>query len=174
MKSYSSLIMKMETRAQAMKAANIIAELASRRTSKYQSKLKDFVACIKVKRSVVIVDDSYNLHETTFLDFVPKVIKACAPLTSKKYEVVAWYSSWKCGYQASIQAERDAEMLNIKTIVSENGDGCCPKCGEQVVCFDEYDFAETYCCPKCGDKIDHLAMFDGALPVVTLEVSRIS
>ena len=34
----------------------------------------------------------------------------------------------------------DADTLNIKTIVSENGDGSCPECGKQVVCYDEYGY----------------------------------
>ena len=174
METYNNLRMTMENRAQAIEAAKIITEFASRRTPEFPNELKNFVACIKVKRNKVIVDDSCSLLETAFLELIPEVIKACAPLTSKKYEVIAWYYSCNCGYEASIEAKRDADTLNIKTIVSENGDGSCPECGEQVVCYDEYDPAETYYCPECGDELDHLEMFDGVLPVVTLESSRIA
>ena len=174
METYTNLKMTMENKAQAAEAAKIIAELASRRTPESPNELKNFLACIEVKRNKVIVDDSCSLHETTFLELIPEAIKACAHLTSKKFELIAWYYSCNCGYEASIEAERDAEMLNIKTIVSENGDGCCPECGEQVVCYDEYDPAETYYCPECGDELDHLEMFGGVLPVVTQESFRIA
>lgn len=174
METYTNLKMTMENKAQAAEAAKIIAELASRRTPESPNELKNFLACIEVKRNKVIVDDSCSLHETTFLELIPEAIQACAHLTSKKFKVIAWYYSCNCGYEASIEAERDAEMLNIKTIVSENGDGCCPECGEQVVCYDEYDPAETYYCPECGDELDHLEMFDGILPVITQESFRIA
>ena len=97
METYNNLKMTMENRAQAIEAAKIIAELASRRTPESPNELKNFVACIEVKRNKVIVDGSCSLHETAFLELIPEVIKACAPLTSKKYEVIAWYYSCNCG-----------------------------------------------------------------------------
>ena len=174
METYNNLKMTMENKAQAIEAARIIAELASRRTPEAPNELNNFVTCIEVKRNKVIVDDSCSLHETAFLELIPEVIKACAHLTSKEYKVIAWYESCNCGYQATIEAERDANTLSIKTIVSENGDGICPECCVQVVCHDEYDPNETYYCPECGDELDHLEMFGGILPVVTQESFRIA
>ena len=174
MESYNNLRMTMENKAQAIEAAKIIAELASKRTPESPNELKNFVACIEVERNKVIVDESCSLYNTTFLELIPEIIKSCALLTSEKYEVIAWYTSCNCGYGATIVAERDADTLNIKTIVTEYGDGICPECCVQVVCYDEYDPAETYYCPECGEELDHLEMFGGVLPVVTQESFRIA
>ena len=51
MESYNNLRMTMENKAQAIEAAKIIAELASKRTPESPNELKNFVACIEVERN---------------------------------------------------------------------------------------------------------------------------
>ena len=144
MESYTNLKMTMENKSQAIKAAEMIAEIAAKRTPESPNELKNFLECVDVKRNMVIVDDSCSLWENTFLEMLPEIIRACAALTNQKYEVLAWHNSCNCGYSATIEAERSGNALNMRTVVSENGDGFCEECGEQIVCYDEYDPDETY------------------------------
>ena len=173
MESYNNLKMTMENKNQAAKAAEMIAEIAAKRTPESPNELNDFLECVEVKRNKVIVDGSCSLWENTFLEMLPEIFKACAALTNQKFEANAWYESCNCGYSASIEAERRGSTLNLRTVVSENGDGICPECCEQIVCYDEYDPDETYYCPECGEEIDHEEMFGGELPVITKETFEI-
>lgn len=173
MESYNNLRMTMENKSQAVKAAEMIAEIAAKRTPVSPNELKNFLACVDVQRNMVIVDGSCSLWENTFLEMLPEIFKDCASLTNQKLEALAWYESCNCGYSATIEAERSGNALNMRTVVSENGDGICPECYEQIVCYDEYDPDKTYFCPECGEELDHEKMFDGVLPVITKETFEI-
>ncbi len=173
MESYTNLKMTMENKSQAIKAAEMIAEIAAMRTPESPNELKNFLECVDVKRNMVIVDESCSLWENTFLEMMPEIIRVCAALTIQKYEALAWHNSCNCGYAATIEAERSSSALNMRTVVSENGDGFCEECGEQIVCYDEYDPDKTYFCPECGEELDHEKMFDGVLPVITKETFEI-
>ena len=173
METYTNLRMTMENKNQAVKAAELIAEIAAKRTPESPNELKNFLASVEVKKSVVIVDGSCSLYENTFLEMMPEIFKTCAVLTSQKFEAVAWYESCNCAWSAQVTADRIDNTLNMRTVVSENGDGCCPECGVQIVCYDEYDPNETYYCPECGEEISHEDMFGGELPVITKEIFAI-
>ena len=168
MESCTNMRMTMENKSQAVKAAELIAEITAKRTPESPNELKSFLACVKVKKNAVIVDGNWSLFEGTFLEMIPEIFKTCAALTSQKFEAHAYYET-TCAWNATIDADRNANSLNMKTVVSVNGDGTCPECGETIVCFDEYDPNETYYCPECGDEIGHEEMFGGKPPVITKE-----
>ena len=159
----------MENEAQAVKAVEVITELASKRTSPHGKELVRFAEDLWIEDNMVLAEESASLFSDTFLDFVPEIMKACAFLTEQKFEANAWYEDYGCGLEESIEAKRNDTSLNIRTVVSENGNGMCPECGEHIVCYDEYDPNETYYCPICGKELVHEEMFLGILPVTTLE-----
>ena len=81
----------------------------------------------------------------------------------------AFYDADSCGYESCADYNYENGYLKITIIESHNGHGMCPECGEQVVCFDEYDPNTDYVCDECGVEVtNHLDMFDGVLPKVTV------
>ena len=58
-----------------------------------------------------------------------------------------------------------SSTLHMELFESENGNGFCPECGEQLVCFDEFNPDETYHCEDCDIDVSAEDMFEGVLPV---------
>jgi hypothetical protein len=86
----------------------------------------------------------------------------------------AFYDDENCGYESCADYEYESGYLKITLIESPEGNGCCPECGEQIVCFDEYEPSEEYTCEECGAQInDHSDMFGGTLPTVTIYEEKI-
>ena len=86
----------------------------------------------------------------------------------------AYYDDMCGAYQSCADYEYEAGLLKIVMWESPEGNGFCPECEEQVVCFDEYDPDKTYVCEECGENIkNHADMFGGILPVVKKFEERI-
>ena len=80
----------------------------------------------------------------------------------------AFFADDYSAYESCADYEYENGVLKLTSIESPEGHGMCPECGEQVVCFDEYDPNAEYVCDECGVEItNHLDMFDGVLPKVT-------
>lgn len=101
-------------------------------------------------------------------ELVPELCRAIAKGTvESEFYGHAFYDDLRCGYESCADYEYVSEALKITVIESQEGSGLCPECGEQIVCFDEYDSNEEYVCEKCGFKVEnHEDMFDGCLPTV--------
>lgn len=77
----------------------------------------------------------------------------------------AYYDDYRCGYESCADYQFENGKLHFEFIESENGNGSCPECGEQIVCFDEFIENKTYCCEDCDIEVTAEEMFDGVLPV---------
>ncbi len=99
-------------------------------------------------------------------DIVEKTCRAIAmELQNSTFYGHAFYDDERGGYQSCADYEYENGVLKIIVIVSLEGPGLCPECGETIVCFDEYNPTSEYVCKECGAKIqNHEDMFDGALP----------
>ena len=168
MKAYTNMKITMETKDQAVKAVEIIRELASKKTSE-DACIDNFIKDIKVKENMVMVDDSCSIHSGTFEDLPAEIFKALAAITEKDFSAHAWHYSCNCGHQASVDASRRKNKVKVKTIIAPNGNGWCEECGEMIVPYDEYDPKATYYCPVCGKEIDHKELFDGDIPTTVKE-----
>lgn len=172
MEAYTNITITMETKEQAVKAAAIMKGLATTKDSE-DANIATFIEDITLKGNQIIVEESCSIHSGTFEELPAEIFKALAVITEGDFTAHAWHYSCNCGYQASVDASKRGNEVEITTIIAPNGDGYCPECGEQVVCFDEYDPNETYYCPECGDVLDHKEMFDGDIPTTTKEVITI-
>lgn len=85
----------------------------------------------------------------------------------------SFYDDDNCGYESCADYQYENGVLTVKTIESENGHGCCPECGEQIVCFDEFDPEKKYFCEDCDSELSAEDMFDGILPVTDTQVIKI-
>ena len=65
MEEYSNLKMTMENRKQAIEAVEIIKNLASKRTPESPNELIHYLADVKIKKNMVIVDNSCIIHHRT-------------------------------------------------------------------------------------------------------------
>lgn len=103
-------------------------------------------------------------------DLVVRICRSIAKdLKESAFYGHAFYDDDRCGYESCADYNYENGYLKITIIESHNGHGMCPECGEQVVCFDEYDPNIDYVCDECGVEItNHLDMFDGVLPKVTV------
>lgn len=80
----------------------------------------------------------------------------------------AYYDDYRCGYESCADYQFENGKLHMELIESENGNGYCPECGEQLVCFDEFNPDETYHCDDCDIDVSAEDMFEGVLPVKTV------
>lgn len=77
----------------------------------------------------------------------------------------AYYDDYQCAYESCADYQFDNGKLHMELFESENGNGFCPECGEQLVCFDEFNPDETYHCEDCDIDVSAEDMFEGVLPV---------
>ena len=66
MEVYSNLKMTLKNKKEAIKAVEILKEIATKRTPESPNEQKTFIADIKTKGNEVIVDDSCSLFYNTF------------------------------------------------------------------------------------------------------------
>lgn len=137
----------------------------------YEEELEKYENDLLVEKEVIIAEDSYSLISNTFCELLPVIAKELAKSISS-FELIAGYDSYNCAFMACVSASFENSTLTIKRVVSENGDGHCPECGEQVVFYDEYDPNKKYYCPECGEELNHLDMFDGELPEIDVETIK--
>lgn len=135
----------------------------------YEDELEKYEKDLLVEKETIIAEDSYSIISDTFWKLVPEMAKELAKNDISSFELVAIIESYNCGLEAEVLANYKDNTLTIKKIYSDNGDGFCPECGEQVVIFDEYDPNEKYYCPECGEELDHSEMFGGYLPQIEFE-----
>ena len=76
----------------------------------------------------------------------------------------AYYDDDQCGYQSCADYQFENGKLHIEIIESEEGDGYCPECGEQIVCFDEVAPEEYYHCDDCDADFAAEELFERNLP----------
>lgn len=100
------------------------------------------------------------------------VVQICRSIAKELKESAfyghAFYDDDSCGYESCADYDYENGSLRITIIESLNGHGMCPECGEQVVCYDEYDPNAEYVCDECGAEIEnHNDMFGDVLPKVT-------
>ena len=86
----------------------------------------------------------------------------------------AFYDDDDYGYESCADYQYENGVLTVTTTESENGHGYCPECGEQIVCFDEFDPEKKYSCEDCDCDLSAEDMFDGVLPKITTHVFKIS
>lgn len=95
-------------------------------------------------------------------------IKLAQTFPKSEFYGHAYYDDERCGYETCADYEFENGKLFVEMIESPNGPGCCPECGEQLVCFDEFDPNETYHCDDCEMDVSAEDMFDGEIPIKTV------
>lgn len=157
---------------EASTAKTIITDLLNNYSDfEYENELEKYEEDLLVEKETIIAEDSYSLLSNTFYELLPVIAKELAKNVSS-FELISGFNSYNCAFMESVYANYDNSTLTIKRVVSENGDGHCPECREQVVFYDEYDPNEKYYCPECGEELDHLEMFDGILPEIDEETIK--
>ncbi len=97
---------------------------------------------------------------------VTEICKAVAQeISDGSFYGHAFYDDENCGYAFCADYQYESGVLTVMTIESENGHGYCPDCGEQIVCFDEFDTEKKYSCEGCDCELSADDMFDGTIPV---------
>lgn len=171
MEAYTNMKITLSTEEMANKAVEIISRTLKTLTPEYEEELIRFEKDIFVENNAVVVEYSCSL--CSIFGIIDVLAKAIATeLADEEFELDSWYFSCNCGYQSTIKATYKDGTLTINTIEAES-DGYCPECGEQIVCYDEYDPNETYYCPECGDELNHEDMFEDGLPTFKEEVIKI-
>lgn len=125
-------------------------------------------------------DDNLSIDEENFKIYLENgnignandcVIELCRAVANGLMDASfyghAYFDDCCGGYQSCADYTYENGVLRVSVIESPNGNGLCPECGEQIVCFDEFDSSKKYYCEECDFEIEDCAdMFDGELPTV--------
>lgn len=169
MMSETNITLTFETQDEAIKAMKILTEVIDSTEPSSDNELIEFKESIDIEKNIINVY-TCCLYCGTLTRIMPEVVRKIAENSKdENFELFAEYDSLNDGYTELVEASYTNHELEIKTFISENGCPSCPECCEQIVCLDEYDPNETYYCPECGEELDHLEMFDGCLPEISIE-----
>ena len=109
------------------------------------------------------------IYSGTIGSFDTVVIDICQALASAfedgSFYGHAYYFDSVCDYASCADYRFENGKLYLELIESENGNGICPECGQQIVCFDAFDASKTYHCDACDKDVSAEELFDGVLPV---------
>ncbi|MBR4079804.1 MAG: hypothetical protein IKK29_06290 [Christensenellaceae bacterium] len=130
--------------------------------------LNDFE--IDETQRLIHAEDSCSLDSETFADLIPQIAKNIATnVKDCEYDVNAYYTSCNCGFEAYHGISYKENILNIKSVFSEEGNGFCEDCGETFVYIDEIDeqdYEKEFICRKCGEKHTFNELFFGCPPEI--------
>ncbi len=100
MTATTNIIINMNNKEDANKAAEIMKETASKRTPETLNEINNFISGITVKDNSVIVDESYSLMSNTFCELIPQIMMNIVRHGFGAITMEAWFTSYSCGYEA--------------------------------------------------------------------------
>ena len=106
MEAYTNMTITMETKEHAIKAVEIIENIAADRTPEFETELTTFIEDIEIKESVIEVDSSCSLMSNTFCEMMPQIIRSIGLYDFGKITMNAYYFSCNCGYTANCTGKR--------------------------------------------------------------------
>ena len=106
MEAYTNITITMETKEQAVKAVEIIKDIATNRTPEFETELTTFIEDIEIKENVVEVDSSCSLMSNTFCEMMPQIMRSFGWHDLGKVRMNAYYFSCNCGYEANCTGKR--------------------------------------------------------------------
>ena len=101
MEAYTNMTITMETKENAIKAAEIIKSIATSRIPEFATELTTFISDIAIKENVVEVIDSCSLTSNTFCEMMPQIMHSIGRWDFGRITMDAYYCSCNCGYEAS-------------------------------------------------------------------------
>ena len=101
MEAYTNMTITMETKEQAIKAVEIIENIAADRTPYFETELTTFIQDIEIKENVIEVDSSCSLMSETFCEMMPQIMRAIGWSGFGRIKMDAYYFSCNCGYKSS-------------------------------------------------------------------------
>ena len=119
MEAYTNMTITMETKEHAIKAVEIIENIAADRTPEFETELTTFIEDIEIKENVIEVDSSCSLMSSTFCEMLPQIMRTIGHYNFGKIKMDAYFFSCNCGYEASCTGRRFRNG-NIRVSLTES------------------------------------------------------